>query len=167
MSKTRNNREAVRAEACRFLAGSIVASVATTYKSMPYNSMLYYATDEHCNFYVETIESTGNYLSLIMNPNCALIVVDPKSEISVQMRGWAIALKGNEKKQARKLLIRKRRAFDVGKWPLHELREIHGSDDTILKKAIFKIVPHDFVFFNPGDRSYPFSLSRTMHALIS
>lgn len=160
-----SSKDKIQAELSRFLSAGIVAVVATVNQERPNNSMIYYTTDNNNNFYFETLESTNKCQNLQSNPRTALVVANAEYLISVQVKGRAVELHGEEKKQIRKELVEKRHAFKVHKWPPHELLEFKNNG-SLSKKTLFKIVPYKLYFFNLGDRSYPASLASTVHILI-
>ncbi|GEM_PF-6083244 len=164
MAKT-NNKQAIREEVSRFLETNITAVVATINDEAPNNSIVYYTSDQNNNIYFETPETTNKCQNLRKTPLTALVIAGADYLISAQIKGHAVELSGDEKKQVRKELLQKRLDFQVKKWPPHDLMEFKNKNMST-KKVTFKIVPCELLFFNLGERSYPTSLSSTSGHII-
>ncbi len=149
-----------RADALSFLKGQRTGVLATEFESNPFASTVYYVTDDDFTIYFATRRNTAKYANLAANSRVAFVVGAGPEHVSVQIRGRAETLAGQERARVRGALRRQKSRHDVIAFPLKNMDDFARGDDVI-----FKIVPSAIQFFNLDNRSLPNSLSRRYYML--
>jgi len=151
-----------------FLKNNSTAVLATSYRSLPYASAIYYALDDKMNFYFATKMNTDKYLNLKTNNNVAVVVGFGSKHISVQVRGQATIIKDPKLKnkilnEISSILIKNK---NIENWPIKKIENLQAKKKAFNEEIVYKIVPQHMAFINLDDKSFPDSVSNKQHRII-
>ncbi len=145
----------VRRDALAFLQGNSTAVIATAVAGEPHASTVYYAIDTDFNLYFVTKRNTGKYIQVARNEAVAFVIGTGPEHISVQGRGHAEILFGEQKERALALVADVRAREHVKTWPIKEITTFKDKADVV-----FKIIPSQLSFMNLDSTQYPESISK-------
>lgn len=146
--------ELVRKEALDFLKNNNTCVIATTSKDSPFASTVYYIVDDSFTFYFATQMNTKKYMNLERNGKVAMVIGTGPKHISVNVRGKAELVAGQERTAVFERLLMLMFHGHVKNWPVRDMAKVHKSE-----MVVFKIMPEEIAFMNFDDENYAASMS--------
>lgn len=149
-----SKKELVRKEVLSFLMEKSTCVAATTRKDDPFASTVYYIVDDAFTFYFATQTNTEKYKNLTKNDKIALVVGTGPKHISVNVKGRAQLVAGEEKTMVFERLLMLMFHDHIKNWPVRDMAKSYNAE-----MVVFKVTPEEIIFMNFDDASYPASLS--------
>lgn len=152
--------EAFEQDALNFLRGHFTAVIATCLDGKAHASTVYYDVDSAFCFYYLTRQNTQKNIHVAFNPDVAVVVGTGPERITVQARGKAEMLVGEEKVRAIARMAGRYAAEGIETLPIIGMEELRGSG-----LVAYKVTPKEMVFMNMDGKDYPRSISNKYHQI--
>jgi uncharacterized protein YhbP (UPF0306 family) len=152
---------ALEQDAFDFLKDNYAAVIATCLDGRPHATTVYYDIDEDFNFFYLTKRNTQKNIQTAFNPKVALVVGTGPERITVQVRGTASILEGEDKTEGLKRMTARYSDKGIEDLPTKTMQTLKGEHFVA-----FKIVPDELIFMNMDSKWYPNSVSTSYHKIV-
>jgi uncharacterized protein YhbP (UPF0306 family) len=136
-------KEEIKADALKFLNESSTCVVATTDGMSPRAATVYYVVDSDFNFYFITKPNTSHAKNIAANPNVALVVGTGPEHITVQVKGTASVIEGEECDRAVGCLMDMFARESVKTRPVVDVYKFKDKEEVVIK-----VVPSELSYLN-------------------
>lgn len=160
MDNTKNLKEQIKEEVMSFLMANNTAVVSTIFKEEIYSSTIHYIVDEKWNMYFLTQDNSKKYFNISSNQKVAVVVGTGPKHISVQARGIARELMGDDVREILPKFNWLKDSHIIEHWPLEEMDRFQDRN-----LAVFIIEPLEMLFMNLDDENYPLSQDTKYHQI--